>query len=204
MLKTEPNSSEACCTIICRTLMDQSEAFNARELSDVKIVFSTSSLGSDGSPDTKRQRIDAAADLAGSGSSYFVHGVLLANASPVFKARLINWTKDGSKDEDGRKLLVEHVEEGELQAAEQLLRFMYSGMLARHLKPPPAAAAAAPPASRIHSGAQAVPTVAAAVETWPQLKQVLQLYRLANLFEVTAMHRRPPWSEAQASGRGYD
>ena len=115
--------------------MDYNWAFNATELSDVKVVFSTASSPQkadgegDGGHVRKKQHVDDGED----GRSFLANGLILACASPVFKARLLNW--DGGRDAEGRKVLVERVEEGELPAAEQLLRFVYARQLPEAPKP---------------------------------------------------------------------
>ena len=107
--------------------MDLSQEFNQEELSDLLLHFSS------GKSNRKRPRSDAYA------RSFFVHKVVIYQ-SCYFKALLQRWKSNAAPTAaKGRKKvsapplpvasarieLVEHVEEGELDAVELLLKCMY-------------------------------------------------------------------------------
>ena len=114
--------------------MDLSQELNQEELSDLVLHFSVELLGDSS---RKRPRSEWEAAYA---RSFFVHKLVLYQ-SPYFKALLQRWKSDAaptagasiSADASAspppaastRMELVEHVEEGELDAVELLLKCMY-------------------------------------------------------------------------------
>src|SRR5690348_8672856 len=104
-------------------------AFNSHRFADIKIRFSTS-FAVDLSEDVymlgENSAHGASADVRSfvGGRCYFAHKLVLANASPVLCAPLENWAEGDAEDDVRLKVLHVPVEEGELDAAEELLRFM--------------------------------------------------------------------------------
>ncbi len=100
--------------------MDASEGFNDETFSDVVLHLNTAAA----QPSTvgeKRPRDDEG-DAAPS-RSFFMHRFMLAK-SPYFKALMLRWNDPSTAA--GRMELTEHVEEGEMEAAEMVLRCLYN------------------------------------------------------------------------------
>ncbi len=102
--------------------MDMSEDFNDEASSDVVLhLQTTGAAAAQPSVREKRPRVDEG-DAAPS-RSFFMHRIVL-RTSPYFKALMLRWNEPHAVA-GGRMELTEHVEEGELEAADMVLRCMY-------------------------------------------------------------------------------
>ena len=119
-------------------------AFNSPKHADIKVLFRTSTPTTTSGCDDAvvdvpfaGKNVDKscspveedASDYASGSRCFFAHRLVLANASAYCQAYLENWAESDTKQRDGLKVLEVPVEEGELEAAEEMLRFMYLGKL---------------------------------------------------------------------------
>jgi hypothetical protein len=102
------------------TTLDTAQFFDDNELSDVLLHLVTNDLSGN-------KRLRALCDEHKPDDairSFKMHAVILAVASPMLHAQILRWS--GAVDSDGRKRIRISVQSDEVQAAEDVFRFLYT------------------------------------------------------------------------------
>ena len=165
--------------------------FNSSDLADCQVTFKTSAPANRAGSlcPAKRQREDESEEgEASDGLSFPAHSAVLAARSEVFKASLLNWANcaDKQSNAEGRKVLVQYVEAGELPAAKFVLQSIYEVCLPHELQQ-----AASDPETSSDAAAAAPAATAASIskedgQECSRVERLLQMYRLAHRLQAPA------------------